>query len=1079
MNAIRAFVLFAYMGFSLHSFALPEGAQVTVGSATLSPSTDPINGQQLLIQQHTDRVAIEYQSFNIDAGETVRFIQPGRDSIALNRVLGPNASEIMGNLKANGQVFLINPNGVLFAPGAQIDVAGLIATTLDIQDQDFMNGHHEFNNALHTTAEVVNQGQLSALSEGYIVLLANTVSNEGTINALKGDIALVSADNVVVQVADKELAIETDAASWQGLVENQGTIKADGGVVLMQADVANSLYNTVIANTGDIQAKRFEDRNGEIWLVGGEEGDVWQQGTIDVSATQNHQGSGGNIHIQGQRVAHGGTSLANGASSADDVIANGGSLFLTADNSVALTETSRLAANAGNVGQGGTVIALSPNQTIFRQGAEIAAHGGVAQGDGGFVDVSGWQQVEANGAVDVSAANGSTGTYLIDPFDITIDAADTGGSFDGGSPTNTWTPSATGSTVNSNTITTNLTTANVIIQTAGGGAENGDIVVNSTIDLDGSNGNQLSLIADGTITLNADIADQDTATVDDTNLVFTASGDFNITAGNQVNATGGTIAITSSANVNVSGISTTNSSATAVSIISNATLSGNSAGVDINAANGGVDINSIAGVSNLDIQAASLSLAGSGDIAITETDDIDLTVTGGFDNFNVSAGGGIGLADAGISTTTSLSLAGTSLSDSDATVILDSPTITLNSDLATGDTVVDTTATTANITTTSTNAITLNKIDAGNLAMGTFSVAGDFIASLTNGNLTLPATVNLPGLLSVSANDVAVSNVTSQSLLLDITGGSGDLNLNTTVANADISTVSRNILISESDGLVLSDLNSDGSALSVSDGNVSITVAAGDLTINNDITATDTAADGTRAGLIDLSVNGGNVSIGTSSAVQIVSTNTVDQGANGGLGAIPGNQTAIRIRQLDATDQTNSFVFGDGVGSDVTIQAEGGDIYLDSVGGATLSEDNSRVLQVNSDVTISSFNNGADALDGTVSTQGIDSSGSLLARTGRSMTLVGAALIDAPVDNGDVQTPGLDDTLNDILEEPDAEVIPPVISESPAGKTPLDKLFADVFGDCREQRRGRNNCQVDNAVKRFMGSLLIGGDLPD
>lgn len=1052
--------------------ALPQGATVTSGSASLDTA-----GNQLTVQQHSERVAIHYDSFDINAAETVRFVQPGRDSVALNRVLGPDASVIAGRLQANGQVFLINPNGVLFSPGANVDVGGLLATSLNLADEDFVAGDYRFA-ADGEAGDLLNQGHLRALPQGYVVLLANHVTNQGTIDAPGGQVAMVSADQVLVQIGGSEVAIETNTASWQGLVENEGSIQADGGLVLLKADTASDLYRTVVANEGHIQAQRLEERDGEIWLVGSDAGDVWQSGELDVSAGESSPGAGGRIEIRGHRVAHTGQSDANGYGGTER--ADGGSVQLYADEKVVLTDASALHADGAGKGDGGTVKVFSPDTALFRADADISARAGSEGGDGGFVDVSGWQQVEAAGRVDVSAPAGETGTFLIDPFDITIAGADTSGSFDGGSPDNTWTPAATGSTIDSATITANLATANVIIQTAGGGgAEAGNITVNNIIDLDGSNGNQLSLVADGALTLNADIADQNTLTTDDTNLVFTASGGFTVTPGVQVDAGGGTIAITSSANVDLSGIRTTSADAAAVSVIANGTISGNGAGVDIEAVNGTLLLNGVAGINSVDTQVAAMTLAGSGNAGVSETDDLALTVTGAFNNLAVTAGGDLTLADAPVTAAGTLSLAAADIADSDRALVLNAPDLVLSTSLANGDTLVDTTATTASVTTSGAGEFSLNKTDAGNLSLGTLSVAaGSFAATLANGQLTLPAAVTVPGVLSVSASDLVVSSISSQDLLLDLSGGAADLAINTTVERADISVTGRGLQITEADGLELADLNADGVALNADNGDLTVTVDAGNLAVNADLLASDTVADGTRTGLIDLSVNGGNFSAGSAGAVQVISTNTLDQGAAGGLGAGAGNQTAIRIRQLDASDQSAAFTLGNGRGSDVLIQAEGGDILMDAAGGASLSTGNTRPLQINSDVTITAFNNAADPANGVVTVEGINNSGTLLARTGRSVTLTGVSA--NPFDpGGNDNSPGVSDGTNDVLDTPDADGGPQDLTPGDI-KTPLDLLFSDVFGDCtRNNERREPSCEVESALKRFMGSLLIGGELPE
>ena len=134
--------LLALPAHALDAGALPTGAKVTAGSASVSSS-----GNTLQVLQNSQRAALDWQSFQIGAGATVNFVQPNSSAVALNRILGSDASQIYGHLNANGQVFFSNPNGMLFAPGSQVNVGGMLATTLGIGNDDFMAGNYLFSNA--------------------------------------------------------------------------------------------------------------------------------------------------------------------------------------------------------------------------------------------------------------------------------------------------------------------------------------------------------------------------------------------------------------------------------------------------------------------------------------------------------------------------------------------------------------------------------------------------------------------------------------------------------------------------------------------------------------------------------------------------------------------------------------------------------------------------------------------------------------------------------------------------------------------------------------------------------------------
>src|SRR5689334_2887503 len=191
-RAVRALVLAAGMA-SAQALAGPEGGQVSAGQGSISRS-----GTTTTIQQNSSRLSINWQSFGVGANETVNFVQPSSSSVALNRVLGTEASQIMGRLNANGQVFLLNPNGVLFGKTAQVSVGGLVASTLGLSDADFMGGR----TVLRGTGGVVrNEGTIRAADGGSIALVGGQVSNEGTLVANLGTVALAAGKQVTLDFA--------------------------------------------------------------------------------------------------------------------------------------------------------------------------------------------------------------------------------------------------------------------------------------------------------------------------------------------------------------------------------------------------------------------------------------------------------------------------------------------------------------------------------------------------------------------------------------------------------------------------------------------------------------------------------------------------------------------------------------------------------------------------------------------------------------------------------------------------------------------------------------------------------------
>ena len=1047
-----------------NSVALPPNGNVVSGSVTFS---NP-NETSLQIEQSSNKAIIEYPNFSINNGEQVNFIQPDSSSIALNRVTGNDVSNIFGQLTANGQIFLVNPNGIVFSNNSQVDVGGLVATTLDINNSDFLSGNYSFSQLSEAQNFVINNGKIESIPNGYIALIATRVTNDGDIKSDNGNISLVSADKVQIQINGNQFAIQTDAASWNGIIENKKLLEADGGIILLEANTENKLNESIVNNDGIIKANRIENQGGEIWLKGNSEGDIYQRGTI---TSEGVNGQGGQVNITANRIANSGTINVNGDN-------GGGAINISAQNSAVVSSGSQLKADATNSGNGGNIIVFSPKTAIFREGASISAKGGSQSGDGGFVDVSGWEYVESAGMVDLTAANGNTGDFIIDPWNITIDAADANGAFDGGAPTNTWVPSASGSTINPATITANLATANVLIRTdGGGGAEAGSISINSDIDLDGSNGNSLSFFADESINLNANIQDQNISTTDNTNVSMTASGVITIATGRIIDAGAGTIDMTSSTDINVSGLRTTSTSATAVNLVSNGNITGNGSGsnTEIYAPNGGLSLTVTGNIGSLNTEVTTISFVNnSGTVEITEVDNLNLSGADAPNNLTLSAGGAITIPDTGLSPTNSLSITADDILDSDRSIILDAPSITVDTALTSGNSQINTTATSSSITTTSGNTITVNKTDAGNLTVTTLNIgSGSANFALNNGALTLPATVTIPNQLTVTAEDLSANNITATDLLLRLGSGAADITLNTNVDRADISLTDRDITINESNGLIIEDLDSNNSALTTTNGNISLTVNSGNLSISDDITATDTTSDSTRTGLIDISVNGGDISIGSSGSTRIISTNTADQSANGGLGTSPTAQTSIRIRQTDGSDTETNITVGDSGGNDVLIRAIGGDIYVDSLGAAALSEDNNRDLIVNSDTTIEAYNDASDAANGTTTLNGINYNGSITAYTNRAIEMIGESE-ETNISVSEDLNNTLADTLNPPQNSAPAETIPNEIS----AKTPVDQLYFDLFGDCLTNVSSPDkSCRKENAIKRFMNSLLIGGQI--
>ena len=277
------------------SRATPTGGKITSGSGVISQSEATTTVTQL-----SENISLDWQSFNISPHETVNFQQPSSMSIALNRILDTNGTQILGQLNANGQLYLINPNGILFGQGSQVDVSGLIASALDINNANLRGSSQSFSG--NSTGAVINEGNLIAGGRGYVALIGNTVKNQGTIQASEGTVVLGAGDAVTLTFQDSSLLqMVVDKSAINSLALNGGLIRANGGQVYMSAGAKNSLLTSMVNNTGVIEAQTIENRNGSIILLSGmTAGTTSISGTLDASAP--NEGNGGFIETSAAQV---------------------------------------------------------------------------------------------------------------------------------------------------------------------------------------------------------------------------------------------------------------------------------------------------------------------------------------------------------------------------------------------------------------------------------------------------------------------------------------------------------------------------------------------------------------------------------------------------------------------------------------------------------------------------------------------------------------------------------------------------------------------------------------------------------
>jgi filamentous hemagglutinin family protein len=476
--------------------ALPTGGQIVAGQVGISS-----NGVRMDVTQSSPNAIVNWTSFNVGSQAHINFAQPDATAVILNRVMGGDASAIFGRITANGQVFLTNPGGILFAPGAQVDVGGLVASSLGISDANFLAGKYQFER-LGAAGTVVNQGAINAAQGGYVALIAPQVSNAGTITAARGSVGLAAASKVNLDFDhDGLLSFQVDVGEAGARAGNSGLIAADGGRVVMNAQAKDALLSTVLNNEGVIRARGLESRNGEIWLGGGNSGVVSVTGTLDASGTANGQvggvvkALGANVGLFEQAkvdvsgVGAGGTALIGGNWQGKGPEQNANATFVGKDVVIS--------ADAVGSGNGGKVVVWADGTTRFA--GHVTARGGVAGGNGGAVEISGHEHLVFRGSLDLAAPNGRAGSVLFDPKNITV--ADTGADSIATNDAFAENPAAD-ATFDADLITalTNAGTA-VTLQA------NNDITVNEAITSNnaGGNGGALTLHAGRSIALNANV----------------------------------------------------------------------------------------------------------------------------------------------------------------------------------------------------------------------------------------------------------------------------------------------------------------------------------------------------------------------------------------------------------------------------------------------------------------------------------------------------------------------------------------------------------------------------------------------
>ena len=514
---------------------LPTGGSVAAGSVNIGTAA----AGQMNITQSSSSAVVNWQTFSVGQGGRVNIAQPSSTAALLNRVTGSATSVIAGQINANGQVYLVNPNGIAITPTGSVAAAGYVGSSLDIGTEAFMSGARSFHGNGQSAA-VTNAGSIAVSEGGFAALIGGEVENSGTITVPAGKVGLASGEQVTLDFTGDgflQVAVPTQGGdSGRALVRQSGVIRARDGVVELRAATARDALREAINMSGVIAARGIsQDKGGTVILDGGEGGTTRVSGRIVTTAKSNKTTAastktGGRIDILGRNVALSGAKLDASGSAGGGTIRVGGSKggigALPNADRVSADSSSVLRSDAIQSGNGGTIIVWSNSATAFA--GRLSATGGQASGNGGFAEVSSKGLLSFTGRIDLTAPQGTPGTLLLDPYDVVI-SGDSGSDISNGDFSATST-----SVINVATLQTALANGSVQISTGASDSAGtgGTITVASNLTWLGR-GTNLTLTAAKGIVIGATVTDGSLGTLtltagDSYGLTFTNGGKIDL-----------------------------------------------------------------------------------------------------------------------------------------------------------------------------------------------------------------------------------------------------------------------------------------------------------------------------------------------------------------------------------------------------------------------------------------------------------------------------------------------------------------------------------------------------------------------
>lgn len=920
--------------FSEPASANPQGGQVASGNVTIQQAPN-----STLINQSSQKAIINWKSFNIGAGEKTHFQQPN-GGIALNRINPTqSASQIYGQLTATGKIILINSAGIYFGRSAYVNVGGLIATTANITNQDFLKGNYHFVQDPAYAGSIINEGTIIAANNGLVALIGSNVSNTGVIEANLGQIVLASGSAFTMTFAGNEMisfsvdekllntGVDENGKPLRNGVSNTGKLVANGGRILVAAQAARGVLDNAINMQGVAVAKSVGIKNGVIILSGGAEGIVKVSGKLIASGR--HAGNkGGIVRVTGQSVVMNDSAMIDVSG---DV--GGGTVLLGGDyqgKNISIQNAehlyvgpqTKIFADAMTQGNGGKIILWSDKSTRF-YGA-ISAKGGAQSGNGGFIEVSGKDSLVFDGKVDTNAVYGQLGTLLLDPKFIEIKTV--GGSGYSNGVNNLFANDAAGTDILT-PASINAANANIILQA------NTDVTFTDALALT-NNTRTLTVQAGRSILINNTISTTNgaiTMTANDGTAQSAnrdvGAGAITMASGTSLSSGGAAISLSigasttapfSPGDMTLYGLTTTgntNISVTTPGAISlNGAISSGSGTTTLNANTDGSGTDSIT-----QNAAGTITTTNATAAAVTMNVNSAAGGTGGINlgaNITTGSGGRITLA-----TNTGANATGGSISQSAGTLSVGAGSFVFSVPTASASGIG---ASATPIATTSTGTLTLTAgsggafvTNTGNLILAAPTLnANSPLSVISSGTLTLPAAAISTGTgnLTLRSNGgtlTTAGSLTTTNGLLTLVGstgltlsnalqtGSGDISLSTTTsggitqnAGGSITSTSGNLVMSARDAVTLAAAINQGSGTVAINANTDA-AGANNFAMNagSSITTTNTTSNA-----VAITANAGGAGTGT------ISLRSIATGSGGTISITNnGANVASAITQIAAT----------------------------------------------------------------------------------------------------------------------------------------------------------------------------------